>query len=67
MQALGEYIVDEYEKELNNILGDAADPIDTAVEVLRWFDKNQEALRFLSGSGHKKVTDWYTIIFKQQQ
>lgn len=67
MGTLGEYIADEYEKELNDILGDAADPIDTSVAVLRWFDKNQEALRFLSGHGHKKVTDWYTIIFKQQQ
>lgn len=40
MRTLGEYCVDLYEKELNDILGDGADPIDTAVEVLKWFDKN---------------------------
>lgn len=67
MTTLGEYFVDMYEKEFNDILGDGADPIDTAVEVLKWFDANREPLRFLSGCGHKRVADWYAIIFKQQQ
>lgn len=68
MQTLSDYIVDSYQKELNDLLHDAlTDPIDTAVEVLKWFDKNREAIKYLHDCGYGRIADWYTIMFKQQQ